>query len=274
MTATKRKPTSYLIIGSGRVARHLQHYFYLLKEFKLNSEKQSSHSDSRPISEPTSSTYSSSAWILDTWDRAQDPLALTRKIEAADHILLAISDDALESFYYKHLDGLEKICVHFSGAKQIPNTVAAHPLMTFGHDLYDLDFYQKIHFVMTGASDLQEAIPDFMNSSSVLFSAEKAKYHALCVIGGNFTNLLISKMLQEFEAYDIPLEASRLYIDKVIENVFADRGHSLTGPLARKDLQTIRANLSALKSDPYEEIYESFVKAYIPDFIKKKEGES
>lgn len=261
MTATRRKPTSYLIIGSGRVARHLQHYFFLLKEHQLNSEKKSSNETSK-------------TWTLDTWDRAQDPLALARKIEAADNILLAISDDALENFYHKNIDGLDKICVHFSGAKQIPNTIAAHPLMTFDHDLYDFNFYRKIHFVMTGADDLQEGIPDFENSSSVLFSAEKAKYHALCVLGGNFTNLLISKMLQEFEAFDIPLEASRLYIDTVVENVFADRGHSLTGPLARKDLQTIHANLKALKSDPFEEIYEAFVKAYIPDFIQKKEGES
>lgn len=263
MTATRRKTTSYLIIGSGRVARHLLHYFHLLKESQhLTDSSKRSEAQELP------------SWTLDSWDRAQDPLALARKIEAADHILLAISDDALENFYLKNIDGLDKICVHFSGAKQIPNTIAAHPLMTFGHDLYDLSFYQRIHFIMTGADDLQEAIPAFNNSSSVLFSAEKAKYHALCVMGGNFTNLLISKMLQEFEAYDIPLEASRLYIDAVVENVFADRGHSLTGPLARKDLQTINANLNALKSDPYEEIYASFVNAFIPDFSKKKEGES
>lgn len=272
MTATRRKPTSYLIIGSGRVARHLQHYFYLLKESYLHSEAQKATNRSKDISARPASV--DNEWALDTWDRAQDPLALPRKIEAADHILLAISDDSLESFYLKNIDGLDKVCVHFSGAKQIPNTVAAHPLMTFSHELYDLSFYQRIHFVVTGADSLQEAIPDFKNSSSVLFSAEKAKYHALCVMGGNFTNLLISKMLQDFEAYDIPLEASRLYMDAVVENVFADRGHSLTGPLARKDLQTIRANLKALESDPYEEIYESFVKAYIPDFVKKKEGEA
>lgn len=229
---------SYLLIGSGRVARHLSHYFHL-----LNIRHQS-------------------------WDRSQDPHLLKPKVLASSHVLLAISDSALQGFYRQHLAGLEKTVVHFSGAHNFEDMIAAHPLMTFGPELYDLDFYQKIHFTMTGAS-LAEALPGLPNPSSILPAELKALYHAHCVLGGNFTTLLVGKMLSGFAEMNIPAEAARIYIEKVIGNVFADPSKALTGPLVRKDVETVNANLQSLKNDPYAEIYQAFLKTYWPEYPRK-----
>lgn len=244
MNATKKNSEtnssfSYLIIGSGRVARHISHYFNLLN---INYK---------------------------SWDRAQDPHALRVKVSEASHILLAISDGALAGFYRQHLKGHEKTFVNFSGAHQIEGMISAHPLMTFGNDLYELDFYKKIHFTLTGASALDEALPGLPNSYSWLPSAQKALYHTYCVMGGNFVTLLISKMLSGFATMKIPAEAAHLYVEKVIENTFANPEGALTGPLVRKDAETVAKNLKALENDPAKEIYEAFVKTYWSDYPRK-----
>lgn len=230
---------SILLIGSGRVARHLSHYLSLLNIH------------------------------FETWDRAQDPHAISRKVAEATHILLAISDSALESFYGKHLAGHDKVVVHFSGAHHFDDMIAAHPLMTFGPDLYSLETYKKIHFALTGTKDLPSAIPGLENSYSVLAAEDKALYHAYCVLGGNFTTLLVNKMLEGLESLNIPRQAASIYIQQTLENTLASSSKALTGPLARKDVSTVEANLEALKNDPYLEVYKSFLKIHWSDYPKK-----
>ncbi len=240
MATKTNSPISFLIIGSGRVARHMAHYFHL-----------------------SNISYQS-------WDRSQDPHALRVKIAAATHVLLAISDGALQGFYRQHLMGHDdKVVVHFSGAHSFDGMVAAHPLMTFGNDLYELEFYQKIHFTLTGASSLDEALPGLTNSYSWLPSAQKALYHTYCVMGGNFVTLLIARMLSGFAMMKIPAEAAHLYVQKVVENTFANPETALTGPLVRKDVETVAANLKALENDPAKKIYEAFLETYWPDYPRK-----
>lgn len=232
-------PISYLLIGSGRVARHLGHYLNLLN-----------------IS-------------FESWDRSQDPHALARKVSAASHVLLAISDSALQGFYRQHLAGHEKVVVQFSGAHHFEGMISAHPLMTFGPDLYDLEFYKKIHFTLTGTTSLQEVLPALPNSYSTIEASQKALYHSYCVLGGNFVTLLVSKMLSGLAEMKIPSEAAEVYLEKVLANTFADPAKALTGPLVRKDIETVNANLQALKNDPYHEIYQAFLKTYWPEYPRK-----
>ncbi len=240
MIATKTTHSiSYLLIGSGRVARHIAHYFHLLN-----------------IS-------------FDSWDRSQDPIAINHKVQKSTHVLLAISDSALAPFFRQYLAGQEKTVVHFSGAHAFDDMIAAHPLMTFGADLYDLEFYQKIHFSITGAQGLKSILPGLPNSFSILSAQDKARYHALCVMGGNFVSLLILKMLADFKELGIPPEAARLYVEKTVENVFSNPSQALTGPLVRKDIPTVEANLNALAHDPAQEIYKSFLKTFWPDYPRK-----
>lgn len=230
---------TYLLIGSGRVARHLAHYFNLLN-----------------IS-------------FSSWDRSQDPHALGRKVSQATHILLALSDSALEGFFRQHLAGHDKVFVQFSGAHHFNDMISAHPLMTFGPELYDLDFYQKIHFTLTGCGSLAQALPGLPNGYTVLPAEQKALYHAYCVLGGNFVTLLTAKMISGFADLNIPPEAAKVYSQKIIENTFANPQTALTGPLVRKDASTVNANLNSLINDPYYGVYQAFLKAHWPDYPEK-----
>ena len=221
------KKCSYLIIGSGRLAKHWQCY--------LNTLNLS----------------------YDLWDRHQDPHLLKSKIHSATHVLICISDSAIESFYRKNLAGLDKVCVHFSGALQVDEILAAHPLMTFGPDIYPLEVYQKIHFVISDFQNLSEALPGWPNSFSVIPAQERALYHAWCVISGNFSQILFSAAAKQMQKWDIPEQAFANYMQQSLTNI-AHNSQALTGPLARKDLTSIEANLRALEDSPYRDLYLAF----------------
>jgi hypothetical protein len=233
---------SYLLIGSGRVAQHLSHYLHLLD-----------------IS-------------FQSWDRAQDPHALKPKISDATHVLLAISDSAVLGFFRRNLAGMDKVVVHFSGAHNFEDMISAHPLMTFGPQLYSLDFYKKIHFTLTNGT-FRQALPGLENPHSSLSPDQKPLYHASCVLGGNFTTLLIKKMLENLQEMNLPQEAAEIYISQIIKNTFANPENALTGPIVRKDIETVKANIKALEEDKKspraDEIYKSFVNTYWPEYSRK-----
>ncbi|RYZ71378.1 MAG: DUF2520 domain-containing protein [Proteobacteria bacterium] len=219
----------FLVVGAGKLAKHLNHYLSLLE---------------LPFS---------------SWDRSQDPHLIHKKISEASHVLLAISDGAIESFYRKYLAGLDKRVVHFSGAMNVEEVMAAHPLMSFGPELYEQSTYERIHFALSGAVTLNDALPGFPNEFSLLAPEKKALYHAMCVIGGNFPVILWQKMFEEFSKLGIAPDAAKVYLETVLANTLRDPAAALTGPLARKDLQTINKNLEALNGDAFQKIYKSFV---------------
>lgn len=233
--------TKFLIVGAGKLAKHLNHYLSLLGHHPLS------------------------------WDRSQDPHLLKTKTAEATHVLLAISDSAIENFYLKHLAGLDKTVVHFSGALNISDVIAAHPLMTFGPELYERDTYFRVHFVLTGAATLHEALPGLPNQFSALAPEHKALYHALCVMGGNFPVILWQKMFSEFEKIGITREAARVYLEAVLNNTLKNPATALTGPLARQDKPTVIKNIEALENDPFQNVYFTFADIVAPELLSEKE---
>jgi predicted short-subunit dehydrogenase-like oxidoreductase (DUF2520 family) len=231
----------FLIVGAGKLAKHLNHYLHLLELSPLS------------------------------WDRSQDPHLLKTKINEASHILLAISDSALQSFYNTNLAGLEKTVVHFSGALSFEDMIAAHPLMSFGPELYSYETYERIHFVLTGAQSLDQALPGLPNKFSILEADKKALYHALCVMGGNFPVILWQKMFSEFQKLGISPEAAGIYLETVLSNTLKNPTTALTGPLARQDKNTLVKNIEALEGDEFQKIYFAFVEALLPELLNEKE---
>lgn len=226
----------YLLIGSGALARHI--HFYLQTTLPASCH-------------------------LDRWNRREFSLDdLEQKLSQAFYVLLAISDGALEDFFKTHRSQAPQAqWIHFSGASQIEGLISTHPLMSFGPELYSLDHYKKIHFVLTGTSDLKTLFPFWSNSFSVLPAEKKALYHSLCVLGGTLPVLLWQKMSEGFKDLGLSSEAGDFYLQTVLKNYLQHREKALTGPLARKDLVTIQKNLASLEKDSYQKIYSAFVEA-------------
>jgi predicted short-subunit dehydrogenase-like oxidoreductase (DUF2520 family) len=239
MTGVQTKQSSrthYLLIGNGRVARHFKHYLQI-----LNLE-------------------------FSSWNRSLSSEELQNSLRRSTHVLLAISDSALSSFYENHLKTWPGQVVHFSGALELPPMIGAHPLMTFGAALYDDAFYAKIPFVLSTPTSLKDLLPGFNNPYFRIRPEQKAYYHALCVLGGNLTTLLLQKMLQGFESLELPPSMAQLYVEQIVRNVFTNPSAALTGPLARKDFATVQKNLTSLQGDSYADVYRSFLPIVYPEF--------
>ncbi len=230
-----RKKHQPLIIGKGRLAKHICHYLNLknTESFK--------------------------------WNRSLSDEQLEKSISQCSIIYLAISDSSLYSFFKEKLQPIllkhnsQQAVVHFSGALHLPPMIAAHPLMSFPKELYDLSFYEKIHFSLTGSQNLKEIFPSFENSFSILPAEEKPLYHALCVMGGNFPQMLWNFTEAQLEQLKIPAAAIENYFSAILENYKNLKQHAITGPLVRKDRETMQKNMSALETFlPWKKVYQSF----------------
>jgi predicted short-subunit dehydrogenase-like oxidoreductase (DUF2520 family) len=218
----------WLLVGSGRLATHLAHYF---RHANLAVRR---------------------------WSRAHglhgephSARTLADALPGSDRVLLAVADDALEPLVRSHRREGGRTWIHFSGSRRIPGSWSAHPLCTFGPELYDAGFYRSVALVLEAEGPaLAELLPGLPNPEARIPAADKPLYHALCVAAGNFTTLL----WQEFHAelgrrWGIPASAAGPYLERTAANLAAPGvADALTGPIARGDVETIRQNLEALET--------------------------
>jgi 2-dehydropantoate 2-reductase len=236
-TFLSSSPT-YGIIGDGRVAQHMAHYFRMREiPFKV-------------------------------WSRKLSAMPVDLELLEQDVLLLLLRDSAIENFIEQNPDLQQKTLVHFSGSLVTDKAFGAHPLMTFGKDLYDLETYERIPFICEagrneGDLEFQTLFPRLKNPSHPIHISDKARYHALCVMSQNFTTLLWQKFFRELPAsFQIDAEAGKPILEQTLINLLKDPSSGLTGPIARGDAKTIKANLESLRDDPYHDVYEAFVAAW------------
>jgi 2-dehydropantoate 2-reductase len=230
---------TYLIIGSGKAARHLTQYFSLLKP---------THPHLTCLS----------------WNRTQTESQLQELLPKATHVIVAIRDSAIESFIQENLKNFVGVVVHLSGALEISGAVSAHPLMTFGPDHYDLKTYQKIPFILTKPHSISDVLPDFQNPSFHISKTEKPLYHALCVVAGNFSTLLWVEAQKQLQCLGLPKEILFPYLEQTLKNFERFGADSLTGPIARNDQGTIDKNIQALSACRLQEVYQAFANTFAP----------
>lgn len=182
----------------------------------------------------------------------------------ADVILLAISDDAIEPFLDRHPELSSRPVVHFSGSLVINDVHGLHPLMTFGPEAYGLEFYRAIPFVTErGGAGFNEIFPGLHNPSWPIDGKDKPFYHALCVLAGNSTAILWTKVMRDFESrLGLPRDILRPFLQQTAANSLDQGRDALTGSLARNDRGTIARDLDGLTGDPYREVYLALASAF------------
>lgn len=217
-----------LIVGSGRLAKHWSHYLTLLQIPFINWSRQSQT-------------------IL------QD--------DGYTHIFLAVSDSAISEIVSLYPWMQSRHTAHFSGANYYDGLYGMHPLMTFADRLYDLSTYTQIPLAIDFDKEKYTSFAFLPNPIWILSPTDKAKYHALCVMGGNFPQILWQLLESHITAMGIPSNAWKTYIQTATQNYLLD-SNSLTGPMVRQDTATIQKNLNSLANTNLEPLYESFVRAY------------
>lgn len=225
----------YALIGNGRTARNIAHYFQFL---------------GIPFSH---------------WYRQLDKAALQVSLQNATCVLILVSDAAIEPFIRNNAVILQdKVLVHFSGSLFTSLAYGIHPLTSFSFELNTLDVYRKIPFVCEeGSPPFADLFPCLSNSNYILKKELKPFYHALCVLSGNFTTLLWRKLIQELEnKCDLPKSISFPYMEQILNNLKKSPETALTGPFSRGDADTVVDNLAALQDDDFQPIYKAFVETF------------
>lgn len=228
------KKISYGLVGNGLLATHLAHYFSMEKIPYIR------------------------------WSRNKDSASPIEKMINCQVILLPISDDSIESFITNNPGLKNKILVHFSGTMSINGVNSFHPLMTFSKTLYSLEIYRSIPFIgERGSIKFSEIFPSLNNNYYLIDRDKKDLYHALCVLGGNFSTMLWQRVINQFESeLNLPKEVLNPYIDQVCYNIKENHNHALTGPVKRQDVNTIRKNIKALNGNLWKKIYKLFNRVY------------
>ncbi len=240
--------TRILVIGDGRLASTL---------FEVLQERSSA----------TGAAFTQ-------WTRSST-ISLNEKLATFDatHIWLSIADDAIMGFAHEHRTLLaSRTVVHFAGSLPSFEFVhAAHPLTSFASSVspMTLSDFSKVPFILDReAPELSELLPGFTNISYRLDPEQRAYYHALCAISGNFTVLLWETVALKFEQeLGLPQTALENYRSRIFENLAsAAKGQSvLTGPIARGDHTTIQRHRSSLLEKyemPLLKIYDGFLDLY------------
>jgi predicted short-subunit dehydrogenase-like oxidoreductase (DUF2520 family) len=235
---------NYAIVGGGRLARHFSEYFRLLGI-------------------PYTRWARDCRSPLNTFTTADAEQRLRETIGNADRVLLLVSDIAIASVLKQYPFLHEKQLIHCSGALSFPGVAGAHPLMTFADRLYPLDTYQTVPFMCETGYSFDELLPGLPNPNFAIKLEYKAQYHALCVMAGNFSQVLWKSVSDRFEQqFELPAGTLHPYLNRVTGNFIEAPETALTGPLIRNDQQTIERNIHALNGDPLQDLYHAFVRFY------------
>ena len=233
--------SNYAIIGGGRLARHFSQYFRLLEI---------------PHTRWTRDSGSS----FNSFDLIDAEQRLWKTIDKADRVLLLVSDNAITTLLKQYPFLHDRQLIHCSGVLSIPGVAGVHPLMTFANEPYDLQVYRSVPFMLEAGQVFEELFPDLSNPHFAINVEDKARYHAMCVMAGNFSQLLWKGVSDRFERQlDLPANSLHPYLVQLVSNFIQAPGTALTGPLVRKDVQTIERNINALEGDPMQELYRAFV---------------
>lgn len=226
------KKQNYGIVGNGAMARHFTNYLDLEE---INYIR---------------------------WKRGET----LDKLRECEIIFLLISDDSIENFVSKNPTIQSKTLVHFSGALSITGTIGFHPLMTFGKELYSIDEYRSIPFIgIESTLQFYKIFPNLNNKYYKIEKSQKAYYHALCVISGNFSSIIWNKVFKSFkEDLALPEDVLIPYLKRNFSNIINNPTNSLTGPIKRQDKITMNKNMKNLNS-LWNKIYKLFNKVYLKE---------
>ena len=230
----------YLIIGNGKLANHLCYYFAHLKIRFFHWYRNKNN------------------------DNVTQLHSLLKKVS---HVIVAITDSQVDDFIESHIpDGYynQKTFIHCSGSLLSKYAFTAHPLQTFAPTLYSFDDYLKIPFIIEyEGPSFSELLPGLGNVHYKIQRQDKHYYHALCVMANNFTTLLWQKFFLETNSrFKMQKKDVLPFLEQTFTNIANNDFEAFTGPLARKDVDTIKNDLNSLQGDNFHYVFESFVKAF------------
>ena len=196
--------------------------------------------------------------------------------EHTDLVLLCVSDSAIESTCESLAEKFcgREVIAHCSGAldSSVLNgarqrgclTASAHPFNTFPNLNKSLEVLADGHnsylYCEGDEAALTMILAIFQQAgftTRIIDAKSKILYHAACVFASNYLTVLMDMSLQTAKAANIDqhefLTACQPIIKATLENIDTRSPQTtLSGPLARGDMETVKQHMKALSTEAPE----------------------
>ncbi|SNX53178.1 Rossmann-like and DUF2520 domain-containing protein [Thermoanaerobacterium sp. RBIITD] len=218
-------------------------------------------------------------------------------INASDMIIISTKDDSISDIVqkilkYKHLiDG--KIFAHLSGSIPIDvlkplkeygsHIMVLHPVQTCPSIEAAVSLLPKSYFTIEGDNYAAKAgitlVESIGGSPIMIEKVNKALYHAACVVASNYLVTLVKSANELLKASGFPVEK---YPDLLIPLIngtlknIKEKGceASLSGPIARCDIETVKKHVVNIKDSELLNLYKVLGKMAINHFMKSGNGKN
>ena len=236
--------TRYAIFGPGRVGANMAAYLE-----KLGHE----------------------ARLIARAQAEEDRAACEDMINDADIVAAAIPDGKLEAWR----DEWREACgprpmIHFSGAVSVTGMHGFHPLYSFPKTKLSADAMKSIAFACPESGpSFGEIFPGAPNPTFIVADKDRARYHALAVLSGNFVGYIWNETAKAFSglADQPPEDILESYFKCIVDRFAENPTNSITGPIPRRDRITVEKNLASLEGDEkLKELYQAFLNAAWPTY--------
>lgn len=143
--------------------------------------------------------------------------------------------------------------------KQGAHTASLHPVQTFSSRECEPDIFRNIYFTLEGedraCSKLKDMVKKWGGVPLTIQKDQKPGYHAACSLSSNLMIALVHTAagiikplgIKKEKEYQILLPLIRQTLSNIEEKGLQE---SLTGPVVRGDLQTVKTHLAALRKVP------------------------
>ena len=214
-------------------------------------------------------------------------------VDGSDMIFITVPDDAIASVWkeIKKCSITDKIICHCSGSlsseifSDIEKTnsygFSIHPLLAVSDRYHSYQDLPKALFTIEGNAKKMPVVEEILHKcgikTQVISSEIKSRYHAAAVMSSNLIIALISSAQDELKKCGFSDENINMAIEPLIRgNIDNTLMHgtirSLTGPVERNDIKTVRRHLNTLEGIDHE-IY-SVLSRKVVAIAKQKHPES
>ena len=236
----------YILIGNGRMAQHILHYFKLLN---LNIIQWS-----RSESSQSNQSFGISANRLTTISQISELPNVP--------VLIAVSDDSIPEIVEQIAPLTKAPLVHFSGAlsseKLKGKAFSMHPLYTFNYEPMTLNEYQKIPFTCEpNGPNFETIFPSLQNPHVKIPNSNRRLYHSLACLASNLPAMIWTQCA-EISSDNLNLDW-KLYqplVEQTLRNAFSAPQDCITGPIIRGDWNLVDAQLEVLPKGTATNMYE------------------
>ena len=194
-----------------------------------------------------------------------DVIGIGEPIPAADLIIIAVRDHAIEDVAGQlapvarnaaaravHLSGATPVEALAAFASQGIATGSLHPLQTMPNPDRGARSLVGSWMAVTADEPLRSELCSFVASLGGrpfdLRDVDRSAYHAAAAAAANFSTAAFVIAQRLLASTDVPFDAARPLVEQIVANAFElGPRASLTGPIARGDVDTIAAQIDAVR---------------------------